>query len=331
MQPDQPLLTIAIPTYNREKYLKILLSILEPQVLNEPRLELIVSDNASIDGTESLVQAYSGVITGFRYIKNKTNLGADGNILQCFEQARGKYVWILGDDDVVAPDAVRRIMACLESGEYDLVYVSSFSFEGDHAFEEQKEYRKPSEIRDVLVFVRRINVMFTFISGNIVNKTRVLEVQHSDLTSLVGTSLVQLGWMYAALNEYRCSLYIHEKLVGGRSSNTGGYRLFQAFGPNIKAITERRLHEKALQRLILNGTLMRFWPAMLINYRLSSSAFEREAHPREMLGPTFRSNFRYWIFVYPILNSPSLFAKTWLLFTRILNKLDKSLGYPLMR
>jgi abequosyltransferase len=51
--PDsaKPLLTIAIPTYNRAGYLKELLSILADQLKDEPRVELIISDNASPDET----------------------------------------------------------------------------------------------------------------------------------------------------------------------------------------------------------------------------------------------------------------------------------------
>jgi glycosyltransferase involved in cell wall biosynthesis len=47
MQPDRPLLTIAIPTYNRSACLTQLLEALRPQLVGESRVELIVSDNAS--------------------------------------------------------------------------------------------------------------------------------------------------------------------------------------------------------------------------------------------------------------------------------------------
>lgn len=331
MQPDQPLLTIAIPTYNREQYLKTLLYLLEPQVLDEPRLELIISDNASTDGTESMVQAFSVKNAEFRYIKNKANLGMDGNFIQCFEQARGKYVWVLGDDDIVAPDAIRKIMAWLESGEYDLIYISSFPFEGAYDFCRTAERKEPSRITNVRNFSRQINVFFTFISGNIVNKNRVLAGPPLDFSPLIGTSLVQMSWMYAALNGYACGLYVHERLVGARINNTGGYKLLQTFGPTLKRITENLLDDKALQCLIINGTIMRFWPSMLISYKVSLSAFEYETSPQEVLGLTFPTNFRYWIFIYPIIIGPLLFDKAWFRFIRAINMLDKLLGYPLMR
>ena len=49
MQNERPLLTIAIPTYNRSAFLGELLSCLRDQCMSDPRLELLVSDNASTD------------------------------------------------------------------------------------------------------------------------------------------------------------------------------------------------------------------------------------------------------------------------------------------
>jgi abequosyltransferase len=330
MQPDRPLLTIAIPTYNRERYLAGLLSMVEPQVLNQSRLELIISDNASTDGTDSVARGFAKR-TGCRYIRNDANVGADGNILRCFQQAKGKYVWIFGDDDILVPGAVGKVLAHLESGEYDLVYVSSFEFKETPATAPPMECKQPSEISDVNVFVSRINVFFTYISGNIVNKDRVLQQNLGDLTPLVGTSLVQLGWIYTALNGFMKGLYIHERLVGARIHNSGGYKFFQAFGPNLKMVIEQRLKSKNLQRRIMNGTLTRFWPSALINHTAASSSYEKESHPLEILGPACRGNIRYWIFVYPILVSPTFLAKIWLFGVRIFNKLDRTLGFPLTR
>ena len=93
----KPLLTIAIPTYNRARYLKELLTVLFDQLRDEPRVELIISNNATPDETPAVVNEFVKRGLQVRYLCNETNIGPDANFLQCFEQARGKYVWILGD------------------------------------------------------------------------------------------------------------------------------------------------------------------------------------------------------------------------------------------
>ena len=62
------LLTIAIPTYNRKNLLKRALESIISQL--NSRIEVLVSDNASDDGTDEMMAEYFPMI---RYIKNETN------------------------------------------------------------------------------------------------------------------------------------------------------------------------------------------------------------------------------------------------------------------
>jgi len=327
----KPLLTIAIPTYNRSACLRELLSALFDQLIAEPRVELIVSDNASPDDTPLVVKEFAKCGLQLRYLRNETNIGSDANFLQCFEQAHGKYVWILSDDDVLATDAIPKIMMYLEREEYDLVYVNSYSFTGSHTPGPAVPGRKPTKFLDPREYVRRIHVFFTFISGNIINKDRVLASHESQLSALVGTSLAQLGWTYTALNGYAQGLYIHEKLVGMRLNNTGGYNALQVFGPTLKTVTDEWLHSKALRRLVFNGTILKFWPGLLLKYRKSAGSFAIEAHPRKTLSSAFGNNPRYWVFVYPIHVLPYPLAASWLFCVRVLNRIDKSFGLVLLK
>lgn len=329
MQSDKPLLTIAIPTYNRERYLQELLSILLEQIADEPRIELIVSDNASPDGTPSVVEEYQRRGLQIRSIRNETNIGADANFLQCFEQARGKYVWIFGDDDIIVPGGIAMIFSYLESKDFDLVYVCSFPIANSVRSHALRSINSATEFDDAESFVKRIHIYFTFISGNIINKDR-LQSRVPDLFSkLLGTNLVQLSWTYTALNGFRRGLYIQDKLVGARVDNTGGYRPTEVFGSTLKRITEQSLHSPRLRKLILNGTVQRFWPGMLLNYRKTSQVFEKDASPAKSLTAVFKDNPRYWFFVYPILALPNVPGTCWFFMIRVLNRIDKALGFIL--
>ena len=109
-QNTNPLLTIAVPTYNRAMYLKEFLSSIFDQLVAEPRVELIISDNASTDQTSEIVEDYSGRGLQIRYLRNESNTGMDANILQCFQQARGTYVWVFGDDDLILAGSMEKIL-----------------------------------------------------------------------------------------------------------------------------------------------------------------------------------------------------------------------------
>jgi glycosyltransferase involved in cell wall biosynthesis len=326
----QPLLTIAIPTYNRAWCLRELLPVLADQLKDEPRVELIISDNASPDETPSVVQEFVARGLPVRYIRNTQNIGADANFLQCFEQARGKYVWIFSDDDLIVPGGLAKILTYCEAAEYDLIWVSSYSFGKFHKPLTAKARRDAVEISDSVAYVKRIHVFFTFITGNIINKDTVLEAGPKSFSSLIGTSLAQLGWTYTALNRFARGLYIRENLVATRANNTGGYKVFQVFGPTLATITKTWLSSANLGRIVMNGTVQRFWPGMLLEYKKIGSAFADEDEPQVVLSPLFKDNLRYWVFAYPVLVLPLQLAEVWVFFVRVLNRLDKLAGFPML-
>src|SRR5579859_1985788 len=327
---SKPLLTIAIPTYNRARYLRELLSVLFDQLIDEPRVELIVSDTASPDETPELVEEFQMRGLRIRSIRNEMNIGADGNFLQCFERARGKYVWIFGDDDVIVPGGIAAILLHLQTKEYDLVYIDSFPLQ-DSSEPRYSNGSNVIEAEDAKLFVSRVHVFFTFISGNIINKETVLRQEPGAFSALLGSNLMQLGWTYTALNGYRRGLHIKDKLVGARVNNTGGYKLLEVFGPTIIKVTEEWLHSRHLRRIIYNGTLQRFWPGTLLQYKLLAKCFAQEASPNDVLAPVFRRNLRYWIFVYPIVRLPYGIAASWLLLDRAVNRIDRTFGFVLLR
>ena len=279
MPISQALLTIAIPTYNRSPFLDELLSSLCDQFNCDPRIELLVSDNASVDDTSQIIETYTNRGVKINYLRNVSNIGPDANFLQCFEQAEGKYVWLIGDDDLVIPGAIEKIMTYLQSADYSLVYVSSYCFEHSTEPNKVKVVHSPSVIKDARAFARSIHINLTFISGLIINKNRLKTAKTTTFSDLVGTNLVQLGWAYEALNSYDRGLYIHEKLVGMRTNNTGGYVLSQIFGYNLQAITSHRLKDTKVARSIINGTLMRFLPAAFLNLHKLSEKFHEEQAP----------------------------------------------------
>jgi GT2 family glycosyltransferase len=97
--PDEPLVSICIPTYNRAGMIgKAIESALGQTYRN---IEVIVVDNASTDNTADIVAGYSD--ERLRYVKNERNLGLFGNFNRCIELASGKYLHILHSDDYIDP------------------------------------------------------------------------------------------------------------------------------------------------------------------------------------------------------------------------------------
>lgn len=326
----RPLLSFAIPTYNRAKCLDRLLGALLLQLNGESRVEVIVSDNASTDNTPAVIEDYKQRGHEIRYLRNETNRGPDFNILLCFEQARGKYVWIFGDDDLIAPGTLKRVLDALSLQLYDLVCIRAYAIEGEYV---QHKHFAPAPDLDLARaedLARHFNVFFTFISGMIVNKERISSAPHRPFDSLLNTNLGQLGPFYTALNHHRRSLFIRDPLIAGTGNKNVGYALFRIFGTNLARITCEWIDRISVQRAIINGTIQTFFPLYILLIRQSKFSSISE-NPHQVLRACFGKNFRYWVFDYPIYALPLPLARIWLLIVRTINKIDKLLGNPLVR
>ncbi len=133
------LLSIAIPTYNRNRFLQELLDSLLPQISPEMPIELIISDNCSTDETEAAVRDLMKKGHSINYLRNGVNIGPDANFLRCFEAASGSYVWILGDDDILLEGIISKLLYLLSSNNYFIVDLWPYWFQHDFRIERRKD------------------------------------------------------------------------------------------------------------------------------------------------------------------------------------------------
>ena len=97
----RPNLTIAVPTYNRPDNLAKLARdfIYRVVELYPDEIEIIISDNSDFNHLER--NKSLAIYDNIHYSHNEKNIGFAANVLKCIEQAKGDYIWIISDDDVV--------------------------------------------------------------------------------------------------------------------------------------------------------------------------------------------------------------------------------------
>jgi len=303
---------------------------LAPQLAGQDSVELLISDNASTDGTPALLESFRRDGLKFRLIRNDLNIGPDANFEQCFTQAAGKYVWIFGDDDVIIPDALSAIVKLLTSDEFDLVHLRGRRYEEGTALPPLERPPKVEIIRDAETFALRTHVFLTFITANIIHRERVLSVPHPPFSELNGSNLGQLGWTYTALKHFRKGACVLDDLIYAGDDDRGGYLLFRVFGPQLKTITETWLAKPELVRIVMNGTVQVFFPDYVLRSKLRAHEFNGKS-PNHLLQSAFASNYRYYVYVYPLLKLPGSLGRGWKFLCRIVNRLDKAAGNPLLR
>jgi len=114
MKPStKPLITVAIPTFNRARFLPTCLNSIFLQ--SYENIEILVCDNASSDETENIIAQCTD--PRLRVVRHFKNIGLFPNWNACVSNARGEYFVLLSDDDVIHPKFLDHCVALLRAGE----------------------------------------------------------------------------------------------------------------------------------------------------------------------------------------------------------------------
>lgn len=244
MSSEHPLLSICIPTYNRAGFLSTSLERFLQGITSDMDIELLISDNCSSDETPEVVKSAMTDGLKWTYIRNEYNIGPDGNFLQCFRKAKGKYIWLCGDDDFLIPERLKHLYDILVSGEYGLIELN---------MDKNKQVLEPKIYDDSGVFLSEIHVWITFMSGNIFRK-EVVDTINGERYN--GTNLIQVPYFLASatLGLPNVMYYPQVLEVAADGANNGGYNLFQVFCENLltifhEKVEEGKLTEKQFQRI----------------------------------------------------------------------------------
>jgi len=321
---NKPLLTIAIPTYNRSAYLDLCLERIRYEIANltenQRRLvNIFVSDNGSTDSTPEVVLKHKKQLSGcFENSRNDNNMGMDFNFIQCYQSAKTPYVWLVGDDDVILPNGLKNVLDILLSCKPDLLYVNNYWFKESYLNNLRQVGRQIISITEnSLEFTQRTNVMLTFLSGLIVRSNVGKEYRGE----MMGSNLVQLSWVLPLLRDGKCFVVLENKVIAAKGGNTGGYGLVNTFGTHLKKISDSILNDKPeVAKAIQNGTIVKFFPGLIMAFRKGSSSFA-DKDMAVGLKEAFGDNWRYYVFIAPLIYMPLYFSRFYYYFVRLLAKL----------
>lgn len=316
---DAPLLSIAIPTYNRESCLKLLLDSICGQVSGEmsPHVEVLVFDNCSTDGTRQLVQRYLPGHEFLHYVRNDENIGPDANFRKAFLAATGTYFWLVGDDELLFDGAIGWLLELCRSETFGCAYL--YSVPG--VLEQMPAFLHRQRTPNVrcrryapYAFAQAANYRLTFMSGSVINRQAVRAANpriEDDIERFAGSNLIHLSWILPAIACQPVSLLVTTPLFASTIANSGGYDPVRVFVVNLSELFGyylARLDPRA-KRFIRWFTLIGWFPKVVFDlrfrgrYQRSGFAINAEAFPREM-----RSGAAWWLFERGVLNGSMLFS-----------------------
>lgn len=120
--------SVIIPVYNAEKYLRKCLDSVTSQTLRD--IEIICVDDGSTDGSVAILKEYQTRDSRVRLIRQK-NAGAGAARNQGFREAAGEYLSFLDSDDFFEPDMLEKAVHCAEQYRTDIVVFNSDQYHMD--------------------------------------------------------------------------------------------------------------------------------------------------------------------------------------------------------
>lgn len=308
-----PRLTIIIPTYNRAPHLARLLATLARELAGlEGEVAVVIGDNCSSDETPALAAAFACSWPDTQLLRHTSNVGPEENFCRCLEQAQAPYFWIIGDDDLPRAGFIPALLQLLRRAAPDLLYINSrWSPELT-----DNEPGQPLQALDAVqldrqAFARLVHVWTTFISGMVVRRAFA---PASALRRFAGTSLVQLGWVFAALERGECFVHVRTPAVLATAGNTGSYRVLTVFGRHFQRVTNEALAEtkqtRSMSRAMVARTSIAFLPHLVWGYREGTlGRFGRDESLAEALAPEVRRSLAYALLLRPIERGPRVLAR----------------------
>lgn len=146
---SQPLVSVVVILYKQEKLVEHTLASIAAQ--SYANLELIVSDDASPDGSLKVVRAWAAAqasrFSRLEIIESSSNQGIAANLSQGLEQARGEFIKIIASDDLLEPSCIEAFMKrarsndrCIWFGKMSLIDDEGRLLEGSIPSAEEAPY-----------------------------------------------------------------------------------------------------------------------------------------------------------------------------------------------
>lgn len=187
-------LSICIATYNRARFIAETLDSILIQL--QQGIELVIVDGASPDNTPEVMGQYVSRYPEIRYHRETENSGVDGDYDKAVGYATGEYCWLMTDDDLMRPGAIRRVIDKLQASP-DLLVVNA-------------EVKSADFSRMLNEKIIRIETDKVYGPGN--EENAFLETAQG--LSFIGSVIIKREvWLARNRNKYYGSLFVHVGVI----------------------------------------------------------------------------------------------------------------------
>tara|TARA_S200000501_G_scaffold22490_1_gene19579 strand:- start:947 stop:1954 length:1008 start_codon:yes stop_codon:yes gene_type:complete len=158
-------LSICIPTFNRPDLLNNCLNsiLISKKEFAKLRFEVCISDNSNNFSSKRIINSYKKKFN-LIYSKNKKNVGYIKNYIKVVKMAKGEFVWVIGDDEILKPESFKILNSNFEKNkDIDFMYINSNFLQSKFFSKLQKpfnSYQLPKKMEIFSKIKKNKKVMF---------------------------------------------------------------------------------------------------------------------------------------------------------------------------
>ena len=116
-----PKISFILPCYNVAPYVGRCIESIENQDIPQSEYEIICVDDCSADNTVEVIRQYQQLMPNIVLIQHETNKTSGGARNTGIESAKGEYIWFVDPDDMIRPNVLRRLYACVSSLDLEIL------------------------------------------------------------------------------------------------------------------------------------------------------------------------------------------------------------------
>jgi abequosyltransferase len=268
---DQPLVSICIPTYNRADYLsRSLKSLVMQKLFQSGHVEVVISDNASMDNTEEISREFSRQYHNVRYFRNSNNI-LDANFPLVLSYGNGKLLKICNDTLEYNEDALE--LLCNNVEKYKETKPMLFFGNGN------KSIKIPKSKEDVLnleELLRSVSYWTTWISSFSCWKTDFEKIGVDEESC--STRLWQVKQICRIMEVKNKAVIIPDVFceIQTVKNKDISYGLYEVFYINylsiLKTFSDRGVFSQTCYDYLKKDLLLNFFPQWIVNWQLQEKS-----------------------------------------------------------
>lgn len=318
------ILSLCVPTYNQPDAVRRTLKSIIPQATDE--VEILIRDDSTNNLTEQIIKSFSDFknLRYFRGVKEGVG-GIDKALIFLTQEARGDFVWWLGDD-VLVEGAIERVIKLIkDSPEISFIWVNScdinnkndvaFELRGDKFFDNRNQ-----------VLEENIG-MLGFISSTIFKREKSLSgIENSK--KYIGSAFVSLYLILHVLSQNGKYYFLSNPYILAEPKLAGGprwYDAFQVFGINLYKIVyefKDKFDNRSIKKA-LSDNFRKTWRAVLVERALGfTTGFGSKTPKIKQMFQYYWNYPEFWI-ALPLFLMPRFILRIFYKFFRNIKKINK--------